>query len=367
MMAPACVIKVFTLIRTNMAEPNIPPDQMSIILQTLTDLKISQTKLVEDNKELRDQLLNEVQIKRKRILVAEANRPTLTPRQKEFEKQYQTKNLDLRCKTKHDFQQYCLGNTFRYFNPKLLTDYPWLMFTENTGNLECVMCQMSGSGFKTDRIYDRARFLNHEFSDEHKNSIANLKQALHFRTDDTNMFEYPFNPKAQSLVQSARRASIPIEHERKRIVLDTHVKELIQGQAARGGTVCSKIMSVTILGCFAPFKLFFFFFFSIFIHFRISSVFKLFYKCGASHLTFTIRFSVLFLYFRSFSSFNVLYFFFLSHFSNFFLPISDPFHFSPFVHIIYLIPFFMWVLRTAHFIWSCQENVGCFAPHISLT
>ena len=228
-----------------MTEPYNPPDQMSVVLEKLADLAVNQKKLVEEsvlNKELREQLLNEVQIKRKRILEAEADRPTLTVRQKEFEKQYKTKNLDLRTKTKHDFPQYYLGNAYRYFNPKFLTDYPWLIFTEDPGYVECLTCQMSGSGFKTDRIYDSSRFITHEFSDQHKNSSANLKQAIHFRADDNKMFEYPFNPKPRSLVQSARRATIPIEHERKRIVLDTHIKELVQGQAARGGTVRLKFL-----------------------------------------------------------------------------------------------------------------------------
>ena len=38
-----------------MAETNIPPDPMSVILQKIIALEVSQNKLVEDNKELRDQ------------------------------------------------------------------------------------------------------------------------------------------------------------------------------------------------------------------------------------------------------------------------------------------------------------------------
>ena len=55
-----------------MAETNIPPDPMSVILQKIISLKVSQNKLVDDNKELRDQLLNEVTTKRKRVMEADA-------------------------------------------------------------------------------------------------------------------------------------------------------------------------------------------------------------------------------------------------------------------------------------------------------
>ena len=55
-----------------MAETNIPPDPMSVILQKIISLEVSQNKLVDDNKELRDQLLNEVTTKRKRVMEADA-------------------------------------------------------------------------------------------------------------------------------------------------------------------------------------------------------------------------------------------------------------------------------------------------------
>ena len=55
-----------------MAETNIPPDPMSVLLQKIISLEVSQNKLVDDNKELRDQLLNEVTTKRKRVMEADA-------------------------------------------------------------------------------------------------------------------------------------------------------------------------------------------------------------------------------------------------------------------------------------------------------
>ena len=125
------------------------PADLALIFKKLSDLELSQSTLVAQNRVLSEHLLNEVPIKRKKRLEEEASVPVLSKKQLEWQENYQKQNLDLREKNKRDLGEFSVGGQWRYFSPQNLVEFPWLIFDISKGNLGCQICLMGSKPWNT--------------------------------------------------------------------------------------------------------------------------------------------------------------------------------------------------------------------------
>ena len=85
----------------------------------------------------------------------------------------------------------------------------------------------------------KSKITDHLGSDHHLGSIESARKSIHFPAGN-DMFEYPFRAENTSMFTRSVQASLPIDVERHVAIFDTHIKQLIQGEAARGGSQSSR-------------------------------------------------------------------------------------------------------------------------------
>ena len=220
-------------------------DSTILVLQKLNEMSINiqqnqvQTQkdieqIQKDQQDLSKHLFNEMPHKRRKEIEASVSRSNLSAKQLEFQEKYRTDNFELRLKSSADFGTHHRGNCYRKFKPILLTDYPFLTYDNENGKIECIVCGMGGGGWSSESYFLENRIIDHKYSRKHQDSLANVRRTLHM--NETNqIFEFPFREKLSSMARIVQRASVPLEVERVAYIFDVHIKQLIQGTAARGG------------------------------------------------------------------------------------------------------------------------------------
>ena len=220
-------------------------DSTILVLQKLNEMSINIQQnqiqnqkdieqIQKDQQDLSKHLFNEMPHKRRKEIEASVSRSTLSVKQLEFQEKYRTKNFEIRHKSSDDFGTHFRSNCYRKFKPVLLTEYPFVTFDDENGKIGCIVCDMAGGGWSSEAYYLENRIIDHKYSKKHADSLANLRRTLHMNKSN-ELFEFPFREKSSSMARVIQQTSVPLEIERLSYIFDVHIKQLIQGTAARGG------------------------------------------------------------------------------------------------------------------------------------
>ena len=143
---------------------------------------------------MEDALITPIEMSRKKAKTTNQDAidklPALTPELEELEKEYQVKHVDAKALKKSDLTSHVRAGQNRYVNSKIFDDHGFILYSDDVGVLECLICKLGGYEWNTKQIQNCQKVEDHKDSEKHKHAFIVAKTRIRFKPEAIEGYTY---------------------------------------------------------------------------------------------------------------------------------------------------------------------------------